>query len=59
MKRTKKEIWIKVAGYEPKYLETARNQEAAELIVARYMRQDKYEVTVEGYKNSLPTYEIR
>ena len=41
------------------YLETAKNQEEAERIVARYIRQDKYEIEVEGYTNPMPVYEIK
>lgn len=53
-KRVKREIWM-----NEKYLETVRNQETAEMKIRSYMRQDRYEIEVEGYKNSLPTYEIR
>lgn len=54
MKKQKKEIWMNGI-----YLETVRNQETAELKIRHYERQDRYEVEVEGYKNPLPTYEIR
>lgn len=50
---TKKEIWM-----NGRYLETARNEAEAERIIARYERQDRYEQSI-GYKNPLPTYEIR
>lgn len=38
----KKQIWIKVEGHEAKYLETVRNQEAAELRVSAYERADRH-----------------
>ena len=41
------------------YLETCKNQEEAERIKARYERQDKYEIEVEGYTNPMPIYEIK
>ena len=50
----KKDIYV-----NGKYLETARNEEEAKRIVARYERQDRYEIEVEGYTNDLAVYEIR
>lgn len=41
------------------YIETVKNQEVAERTVARYMKQDLYEVTTLGYTNKLPIYEIK
>ena len=52
--KTKKDIYCN--GH---YLETAKNQEEAERIVARYIRQAKYEIEVEGYTNPMPVYEIK
>ena len=44
-----------------KYIETCRNEEAAQLRIKTYERQDRYEVEVEGYaipKNGYPVYTI-
>ena len=41
------------------YLETAKNQEEAERIVARYKRQDEYEVKTLGYAEVPVVYEIK
>lgn len=45
-----------------KFLETIHSIEAAEKRIARYQREDRYEVEVEGYqipKAGYPVYEIR
>lgn len=50
----KKDIYV-----NGRYLETARNLDEAKRIVARYERQDRYEIEVEGYTNPISVYEIR
>ena len=50
----KKEIYV-----NGKYLETAKNEEEAKRIVARYERQDKYEIETLGYVNPRSIYEIK
>jgi hypothetical protein len=52
--KMKKEIYCN--GH---YLETCKNQEEAERIVARYIKQDLYEINTLGYTNKLPVYEIK
>ena len=54
MKKTKFQIWIN--GH---YLETLPSEKAAKTRIAAYERSDRYEIEVEGYKNALPTYEIK
>ena len=54
MKNKKRKIYC-----NGRYLETARNQEEAEIIVNRYERQDKYEIETLKYKNPIPVYEIK
>ena len=41
------------------YIESYSKLEQAEARVRSYERQDRYEIDTCGYKNSLPTYEIR
>lgn len=41
------------------YLESYSKLSEAEARVRSYERQDRYERDVEGYTNTLPTYEIR
>jgi hypothetical protein len=41
------------------YLEDAKNLAEAQRIVARYERQARYEIEVEGYTNPMPVYEIK
>ena len=54
MKRQKVEIWIN--GH---YIERCKTVEEAQLRVKLYQKQDRYEIEVCGYTNSLPTYEIK
>lgn len=54
MKKAKCKIYINGV-----YLETCPSFEAAQMRVETYQRMDRYEVEVEGYTNSLPTYEIK
>lgn len=51
-----KKIYMITTNGKKVFLETVRNEESAKLRVARYEREDRYEVEVEGYTNNLPKY---
>lgn len=52
----KKKIYMITTDNRKVYLETVKNEESAKLRIARYEREDRYEVEVEGYTNNLPKY---
>jgi hypothetical protein len=43
-------IYVKIGNREPVVIDKARNKESAEAKIARFEREDRYEIEVEKYK---------
>ena len=55
-KKMSKKIYMITTEGRKVFLETVRDEESAKARISRYEREDRYEVEVEGYTNSLPQY---
>ena len=55
-------IYVTIGNREPMVIDNARSKEAAETRIARYMREDRYQIETEKYKmpeswgGKYPTY---